>query len=101
VIKITLQSEEKYTILCIRDQKIIKAVTKQDGYQKRGDYWLEFFRTHWNKGVNRKTTLKVVRNHRYLLRIDNLVTAFSCNSVGTAGIDCQIHLVADVGIFEM
>jgi hypothetical protein len=41
--------------------------------------------------------------HRYtsIYRIDNLVTAFTRTTVGTASIDCQIHLVADVGIFEM
>jgi hypothetical protein len=36
-----------------------------------------------------------------MYRIDNLVTASTCTSVGTASIDCQIHLVADVGIFEI
>jgi hypothetical protein len=35
-----------------------------------------------------------------IYRIDNLVTASDCTSVGTASIDCQIHQVADVGIFE-
>jgi hypothetical protein len=39
--------------------------------------------------------------HRYIYRIDNLVKASTCNIVGTASIDCQIPLVADVGIFEM
>jgi hypothetical protein len=36
-----------------------------------------------------------------MYRIDNLVTASICTSVGTAIIDCQIHLEADVCIFEM
>jgi hypothetical protein len=36
-----------------------------------------------------------------MYRIDNLVTAATCTSVGTTRIDCQIHLVADVGIFEI
>jgi hypothetical protein len=39
--------------------------------------------------------------HRYINRLDNLVAASTCTTVGTASIDCQIHLVADVGIFEM
>jgi hypothetical protein len=47
---------------------------------------------------------KVKANRRVLLidmyRIDKLVTASTCTSVGTASIDCQIHLVADVGITE-
>jgi hypothetical protein len=30
-----------------------------------------------------------------------LVTKSTCTSVGTASIDCQIHLVADVSIFEL
>jgi hypothetical protein len=36
-----------------------------------------------------------------LYRIDKLVTASICASVGTASIDCQIHLVADVGNTEL
>jgi hypothetical protein len=34
-----------------------------------------------------------------MYRIDNLVKASTCNIVGTASIDCQNPLVADVGIF--
>jgi hypothetical protein len=36
-----------------------------------------------------------------IYRIDNLVKASTCTIVGTASIDGQISLVADVGIFEM
>jgi hypothetical protein len=36
-----------------------------------------------------------------MYRIDKLVTASACTSVGTASIDGQIHLVADVGISEI
>jgi hypothetical protein len=36
-----------------------------------------------------------------MYRIDELVTASTCISVGTASIYCQIHLVGDVGITEI
>jgi hypothetical protein len=36
-----------------------------------------------------------------MYRIDKLVTASTCSSAGTTSIDCQIHLVADVGNIEI
>jgi hypothetical protein len=35
-----------------------------------------------------------------MYKIDKLGTASTCTNVGTASIDCQIHLVADVGTTE-
>jgi hypothetical protein len=51
--------------------------------------------------VNQRTSTTYLVLVIDIYRIDKLVTASACTSVGTASIDFQIHLVPDVGNIEI